>query len=380
MRFKTHEAAEVGWISTADIFILASCFFLSATAITSRKLQLSELTVQDLRDRPKLERQVESELEMKIGSLQADSEMQLAKLKEMESRVGERDKTIDVLKASEARLKTQVTNSRSTVLHAQEELKVISGERDELLKAQAALEADNKLLLGLLDKASDVPADQKRLNNELLGLGGQLREVVILIDISQSMRGAESANNAGGYWGQTLRIIKRWITNLDVGAVSIITFGDVAEIAVEMDELDQDHRQRIVSTLDRLEPTATSTDFLSAFRKAYALPGIDTIIVFSDGLPTVDVDGRKIVAPRGKRASESRSEYVARRDATQKDNIARALAVHAAILRLAEDHPFVAVNAIGLGDKVYTPQTGNLLNDLTLKNGGVFIALPAKSW
>jgi len=42
-------------------------------------------------------------------------------------------------------------------------------------------------------------------------------------------------------------------------------------------------------------------------------------------------------------------------------------------------YAYVAINAVGLGDKVYTPQVGNLLNQLTLSNGGVFIAIPSKN-
>ena len=38
----------------------------------------------------------------------------------------------------------------------------------------------------------------------------------------------------------------------------------------------------------------------------------------------------------------------------------------------------VAVNVIGLGAGVYNEKTGNLLNNLALKNGGVFLALPSR--
>jgi hypothetical protein len=38
----------------------------------------------------------------------------------------------------------------------------------------------------------------------------------------------------------------------------------------------------------------------------------------------------------------------------------------------------VAVNVIGLGEAVYNEKTGNLLNDLALDNGGVFLSLPSR--
>jgi hypothetical protein len=34
---------------------------------------------------------------------------------------------------------------------------------------------------------------------------------------------------------------------------------------------------------------------------------------------------------------------------------------------------------IGLGAGVYSEKTGNLLNDLALNNGGIFLALPSEN-
>jgi hypothetical protein len=59
-------------------------------------------------------------------------------------------------------------------------------------------------------------------------------------------------------------------------------------------------------------------------------------------------------------------------------NILRVLQVHKAISEKARKHPDISINVIGLGAGVYSERTGNLLNDLALDNGGIFLALPSE--
>ena len=222
-----------------------------------------------------------------------------------------------------------------------------------------------------------MPQAQKRLNNQLLGLRGDLRRVAIIVDISNSMLGA--SNQGKSYWDLTMGMIDRWINSLDVEEAALIFFGNEAKLAVPMGRLDETLRQSISKITKEASPTDSQTNFLVAFRLAFSIDQIDTIIVFSDGLPSVDVDGKKIHAPAARRPNETESDYRARIDSSIKANVKKILAVHQEIVALIRLHPKVAVNAVGLGDKVYSPHTGNLLNELALQSGGVFIAVPGQS-
>lgn len=143
-----------------------------------------------------------------------------------------------------------------------------------------------------------------------------------------------------------------------------------------MSKLDTEHREKISRTANAAHPADRSTNFLAAFRLAFTIEDIDTIIIFSDGLPSVDLQGNEIVGPGVKKAEQSDQAFQSHFDAVVKSNIEKVLAVHSEIVGLIRSHPNVAVNAVGLGDKVYSPHTGNLLNELALQSGGVFIAVP----
>jgi hypothetical protein len=80
----------------------------------------------------------------------------------------------------------------------------------------------------------------------------------------------------------------------------------------------------------------------------------------------------------GRKTGESDFSYANRVSKETIDNVSRVLAVHRRISEMARQHPSVSVNAIGLGAGVYNEKTGNLLNDLALNNGGVFLALPSR--
>ena len=89
------------------------------------------------------------------------------------------------------------------------------------------------------------------------------------------------------------------------------------------------------------------------------------------------VNGNRIFIG-GKNSGETDEAYKMRVANTVTENVNRVLAVHRRISEMAKKHPSVAVNVIGLGAGVYNEKTGNLLNDLALTNGGVFLALPSR--
>jgi hypothetical protein len=221
-------------------------------------------------------------------------------------------------------------------------------------------------------------SQQRSINNKLVGLGGKLENVVLMVDVSKSMQSGKGPNGVVlNNWVPIVEVIERWINGLNVRSAALIFFGDKAEVKVGMQELDQGGRERILEVLKQIEPDADGTNFLAAFDEAYRIPSVDTIIIFSDGLPSVDLNGDRIFVD-GRKTGESDFSYANRVSKETIDNVSRVLAVHRRISEMARQHPSVSVNAIGLGAGVYNEKTGNLLNDLALNNGGVFLALPSR--
>ena len=221
-------------------------------------------------------------------------------------------------------------------------------------------------------------SQQRMINNKLVGLGGKLESVVFMVDVSKSMQSGKGPNGVVlNNWVPIVEVIERWINGLNVTSAALIVFGDSAEVKVQMQGLSEGGRERILEILKQINPNADGTNFLAAFEEAYRIPSVDTIIVFSDGLPSVDVNGNRILVS-SRNSGESEVAYKARVAVAVTENISRVLAVHRKISEMAKQHPNVAVNVIGLGSGVYNEKTGNLLNDLALNNGGVFLALPSR--
>jgi hypothetical protein len=221
-------------------------------------------------------------------------------------------------------------------------------------------------------------SQQRSINNKLVGLGGKLENVVFMVDVSKSMQSGKGPNGVVlNNWVPIVEVIERWINGLNVTSAALIVFGDNAEVKVEMQRLNEGGRERILEVLKQIDPNADGTNFLAAFEKAYSIPEVDTIIVFSDGLPSIDIVGKRIFVG-GKQKDESDEAHKGRVAKAVTENVNRVLAVHRRISEIARQHPSVAVNVIGLGAGVYNDKTGNLLNDLALKNGGVFLALPSR--
>jgi hypothetical protein len=321
-KFSRHENQEISWISMTDVFVVGCCIFviLAFVAQASKKQSQSDLI-----------------------SISASS--------------------------------PKAANEAISGKTEKELLAIIDGTKSQLRDTQKRLdEARSRYALenrAILD-------EQKRINNKLVGLGGRLENVVFMVDVSKSMRNNKGKNGVvTNNWIPAVQTIERWINGLDVKAACLIVFGENAEVKVPMQILESGGREKILSALGQLTPNSDSTNFLDAFEKAYQIQNLDTIIVFSDGLPSIDINGRQIeVEP--KKANESDKDYSRRREAMIENNIVRVLQVHKAISEMAQKHSDVAINVIGLGAGVYSEKTGNLLNDLALDNGGIFLALPSK--
>lgn len=369
-RLFNQSADEVGWISTTDVFVVACCFLLFLTVNSKRRAG-----------------DVEGQLGLVTQQLEASKASASPEVTQtLDTLVNDRQELIAKLEDA----KRQIVNSADQRLHESEvmlkENKALSAKlaqaqssfdmtTTESRKLKERLEAADQEALRVREQAL---SQQRSINNKLVGLGGKLENVVLMVDISKSMQSGKGPNGAVlNNWVPTVEVIERWINGLNVTSASLIVFGDKAEVKVGMQKLDQGGRERILEVLKKIDPDAEGTNFLAAFEEAYRIPNVDTIIVFSDGLPSVDVNGNRIFVG-GKKSGESDDSYKSRVARAATENVSRVLAVHRRIAEMASQHPSVAVNVIGLGAGVYNEKTGNLLNDLALKNGGVFLALPSR--
>jgi hypothetical protein len=361
---------EIGWISTTDMFVVACCFLLFAVVGSPRRT---------------------GDLEEQLGGVTQQLELSKAEAaqnvaQKLEAMTNEREKLIAQLASAEERV-LRISKERlqeiATEAAAKRNLLDQFHQLEEGLKLSESEVSNLKKELEAARQAAAIASEQavsqqRSINNKLVGLGGKLENVVFMVDVSRSMQSGKGPNGIElNNWLPIVEVIERWINGLNVGSAALIVFGDTAEVKVPMQRLNEGGKERILEILNQIDPNADGTNFLAAFEEAYRIRNVDTIIVFSDGLPSVDVNGDRIFVG-SINTGESKDAYEARVVEEVTQNVSRVLAVHRRISEMASQHPNVAVNVIGLGAGVYNERTGNLLNDLALANGGVFLALPSR--
>jgi hypothetical protein len=352
------------------MFVVACCFLLVLAVTSTRRTKDVEGQLALVTEQLKLSRaSAPSDASAKLESMVSDREKLLSELERI---------TEQFVSVSEQRLSDNTSSS--------EEKQVLADKLTRLEDGLNQSESEISKLKDQLESAREAEAfareqaisQQRSLNNKLVGLGGKLENVVFMVDISKSMQSDKGTNGVVlNNWVPIVEVIERWINGLNVASAALILFGDSAEVKVEMQELNRGGREKIIEVLKQIDPNDDGTNFLAAFEKAYRIPNVDTIIVFSDGLPSIDVNGNRIFVG-SKNSGETDEAYKVRVAKAVTENVNRVLAVHRRISEMAEEHPSIAVNVIGLGAGVYNEKTGNLLNDLALKNGGVFLALPSR--
>ena len=369
-RLFNQSSDEVGWISTTDMFVIASCFLLFLAVGSNRRAS-------DAEDQLGVATQ---QLELSKAASAPDVAQKLETMTnvrdELITQLDYANRRIDSIADDQLQEKSSELNSK---LALASKLKMLE---DGLHLSESEVTNLKKQLAAARQSADEARvqaiSQQRMINNKLVGLGGKLESVVFMVDVSKSMQSGKGPNGVVlNNWVPIVEVIERWINGLNVTSAALIVFGDSAEVKVQMQGLSEGGRERILEILKQINPNADGTNFLAAFEEAYRIPSVDTIIVFSDGLPSVDVNGNRILVS-SRNSGESEVAYKARVAVAVTENISRVLAVHRKISEMAKQHPNVAVNVIGLGSGVYNEKTGNLLNDLALNNGGVFLALPSR--
>jgi Mg-chelatase subunit ChlD len=180
------------------------------------------------------------------------------------------------------------------------------------------------------------------LHARLIGLQGGFRRVVVVVDRSGSMK-------ADHRWAEVRAIIATWLQHLPFQQVALVVFNDTVDtFPAAGGYLDLAAatnaslaRQNLLRYLTGIEP-AGNTDTLSALRRAYAYPDVDSIILFSDGYP--DRGGNRF-------------------DRQMAD----------AIYALCRSHGrHTPINVIGVG-RYFDPRLGKFLMTVARLTGGTFI-------
>jgi chromosome segregation ATPase len=298
--------------------------------------------------------------ESSLAELQKTSGAEIEDLKSLLARALERHKSDQT--ASAEQLQVTVTRAEQAEAQAKQVTARANDYLDRLRRAavyvhdinedkrllQLQVDALKTQLANVLDDLKTVQdqlqhqeAREKTINRELVGLRGNLRRVAILFDSSGSM-------SQSGRWEEVQRIAGTWLDHLDVDECVLMVFAsDVstyppsgAMLRVSGAEGDE-NRRRLADYLKSVKPEGW-TNTLAAMRKAYAYPGLDTIILFSDGAPTY----------------EDSSRFNA--EAAQE------------IYALCRQHSQIPINAIGLGN-YFDQELSTFLRTLAQLTGGTFV-------
>jgi hypothetical protein len=190
---------------------------------------------------------------------------------------------------------------------------------------------------------------------DVLGFKGRFENVVFLIDISGSMVSVAEGDQLGGErktsksrrWDQTKREIVSWATHLPMKSLRVVFFWDKVRESPgngKSYSMNDDDRERSVRELGGLLRDVSpqgQTNTLAAFGKAYGYPGVDTIVLFTDGAPHL----------------------------TGSDTPFLIGEVH----RLVEKHRDIPVNVVGIGEYYLDQMFAEFLLRIADTTGGEFI-------
>lgn len=253
-------------------------------------------------------------------------------------------------------LETELERARRLVEDLHARLAGFEVERAELERQLARLQ----------EQVQNCLTNQAGVRQELVGLrggseGGRIRRVVFLLDRSASM-------NEGGRWEAALQVVRVWLKHLPVEECSLITFSDRVMAfppgggMVRVDR-DETSREELLAQVARLRPSG-HTATLDAFKAAYAYPGVDTIVFFTDGEPFVP-GGVKATSRSDQEAEDETLVGKAQRQSAGTRHMEE-------VLRLVTQYAHIPVNVVALGNYFQKRQSDFLL-EIARRTGGAFV-------
>jgi hypothetical protein len=173
---------------------------------------------------------------------------------------------------------------------------LLQGLVTEKKQLQHALNKSQHALSEAELKHQEELVEEGRNNQELVGLTGRLERVAILFDASGSMRQA-AAKEGGNRWAEAQQIAETWLQHLNVHKCVLIVFstdvrtfpedGSLANLGGPAGKANRDSLLQRVKTVQ----PGGGTNTYDALRTAYRYD-IDSILLFSDGAPSVESSGK----------------------------------------------------------------------------------------
>lgn len=234
-----------------------------------------------------------------------------------------------------ANLQQQANAARAAQKHAEDKL---VGIQKKLLETRKQLDEER-------GKRNEISEQETLVRKELIGLKGSLRNVVIVFDRSGSMSEA-------GRWDHARNVVHTWLQNLAIHQCALILFSTSVDVFPKNGEfldlngpIAEENRALLLRELEQTQPGGR-TDTLKALVRAYQYPGVDTILLFTDGEPNL----------------------------TNSRSFDRSMAT--AIYDFCEAEKTrgreVTVNTIGLGD-YFRSELGDFLMNISQITGGTFL-------
>ena len=271
----------------------------------------------------------------------------------------------------------------------------MAGERDRTRKLLAdtkeKLEKDQLELAGLRNRLRSLKSEKmhietsfrklrdakEKLPKQLIGLQGNLRRVVFLVDCSGSMNrkvvptsGDEQLEDPSR-WEYVKSTIETWMAVLPMDEAAIIFFGDSAStfpLNEGFAELASERENLIEAIKVRPTPKRESTNTLLAIQKAFSFEQVDTIILFTDGEPTLSPTPSGVQILQSDLLEENREIYEEKKKSRAKEYWSQ---IHNFIAS-KENPKAIPINVVALGDYFDNSYGPNLIR-LSESTGGTFM-------
>ncbi|MFO0963738.1 MAG: VWA domain-containing protein [Phycisphaerales bacterium] len=281
-----------------DIRMRLELLEVECVALRAENLQLTD-------DCVRLKLELEAESESSAGG-RASAAALLLQVQELLARLEESAGKLAVLADFDAQMRRRMDERGELVGRiAQLEAEVAASRREvEALNAKlrdakndyaTQLAATDRLRLEgnrLQERINAAGKGEAGLRRQLLGLEGELHRVVFVLDRSSSMD-VKDSRTGRNRWRDTVDTIDAWLRYLAVDSAALVVFSsgvDVFPPDGRWIDVAHDGAGALLEGLNGLTPRG-GTNTLGALKRAYQYPGVETIILFTDGAPDVDSSG-----------------------------------------------------------------------------------------
>jgi len=300
-RHQSSDAEEVGWISMVDLLVVITCIGLIVialaigSALASRKsLQLADQTIGNLQaDKARLEQQVGDWTVSANSAKQKYRDLEASLPKDGQSPAVAMSQAAEALKSAEA-----AAAAAKSALASSEQGRMSAEAAAAAAQARAkSAEAEAEQAKQQAKAGAEASKESGDIRQELLGIPGELRNTVFVIDRSSSML-------KEGRWEDTKKTIQTWVEYLPVQRSALVLFGDgirVIPIGLgvegplkpdgrELPTVTPELRQTMQQELKDMGPSG-GTPTYAALRRAMDFRDLDAIILFTDGDPDATAVG-----------------------------------------------------------------------------------------